>query len=394
MVFQSRSTYPFTRYRSLPSVSWLLDVGESTSVRYDGDGDTTLFTRPMSQSRHPAPIPTDSVVLTMSSDGWSSDDSEKGSRTDRLNSWILLDGPRQGVAGIVAGGLFVFVLAVSTSRYSPLNELQPLYYVFGGLIGGNLTLITVVVSINQLLLSQELSTPTELRSEIDGMVDYRQDIEAAAGRIPPVEPLGFLRLLVETTRQRAQQVGGLSISEASEDASTDIDRVVTQITGHLDRIDGLLGERDVGTFQVLSATLNTNYTKEINRLRRIQSGHDTHLSEDVSETIDDLVGLLQDFDIARQYLKSIYLQQELASLSRLLFYTGLPAIAALTVTFFAFTTPGGTTVSSTSLPLFVSAVITIGLLPLTVLFSYILRTATVARRTAAVVPFTVPTQEG
>jgi len=28
-----------------------------------------------------------------------------------------------------------------------------------------------------------------------------------------------------------------------------------------------------------------------------------------------------------------------------------------------------------------------------VLFAYILRTATVARRTAAVIPFTVPTQE-
>lgn len=330
----------------------------------------------------------------MSSERRSDDDSRKGSWADRLKSWILLDGPRKAVAGITAGGLFIFVFAISTSRYSPLNEFQPLYYVFGGLIGGNLTIITVVVSINQLLLSQEMSTPTELRSEIDGMIDYRQDIETASGRVPPVEPLGFLRLLVETTRQRAQQLGGLSISETTEDVSNEVDQIVAKITEHSDRIDDLLEERNVGTFQVLSATLNTNYAKEINELRRIQSRHDDHLPADVLETIDDLVDLLQDIDIARQYLKSIYLQQELASLSRLLFYTGLPSVAIVAVTFFVFTTIGGTTVSSTLMPLLVSAVITIGLLPLTVLFSFILRTATVARRTAAVVPFTAPAQEG
>jgi len=38
-------------------------------------------------------------------------------------------------------------------------------------------------------------------------------------------------------------------------------------------------------------------------------------------------------------------------------------------------------------------VITVGLFPLTVLFVYILRTATVARRTAAIIPVTAPSQE-
>lgn len=330
----------------------------------------------------------------MSSDGRSHEDSTKGTWPDRLKSWILLDGPRKGVAGIAAGVLFLFVLAASTSHYSPFNEYRPLYYVFGGLIGGNLTIITVVVSINQLLLSQELSTPAELRSEIDGMIDYRQDIQDAAGRVPPVEPLGFLRLLTETTRQQAQQVGGLSISVTSEDVSNEIDQVVTKITEDSDRIDDLLEEQNVGTFQVLSATLNTNYANEINRLRRIQSHHDDHIAADVSESIDDLVNLLQDIDIARQYLKSIYLQQELASLSRLLFYAGLPTVAVVSVTLFVFTSSGGVSVPSTSLPLLVSIVITIGFLPLTILFSFILRTATVARRTAAIVPFTASAQEG
>ncbi|WP_440006920.1 hypothetical protein [Halomicrococcus sp. SG-WS-1] len=35
----------------------------------------------------------------------------------------------------------------------------------------------------------------------------------------------------------------------------------------------------------------------------------------------------------------------------------------------------------------------VGLLPLSILFSYILRTATVTERTAAAIPFTTPEQE-
>lgn len=311
----------------------------------------------------------------------------------KIKTWTLLDGSRMIVAGVTASIFLVLILTLSVSEISPLRSYQPLFYVFGGLISGNLTLITVIVSINQLLLSQELRTPNELRQEIEGMIDYRRDIEDSAGQIAPVEPLGFLRLVMETNRQQAQQLGGISISEAEQHIAEEIDQVVVKITEQADRVDDLLEEHNVGTFQVLSTTLNTNYAREINRLRQIKFSHRDGLPSDVSESIDDLIDLLQNIDIARQYLKTIYLQQELASLSRLLFYTGLPSIAIVAMTLFVFTTSSGTAVPYPIMTILLPVVITIGLFPLTVLFSFILRTATVARRTAAIIPFTAPTQE-
>lgn len=311
----------------------------------------------------------------------------------KITKWVLLDGPRLAVAGITAGLLLAFILGVSLSKFSPLRSHQPLFYVFGGLISGNLTLITVIVSINQLLLSRELRTPNELQSEIEGMIEYRTKIEDAAGQIAPVEPLGFLRLVVETNRQHAQALGGISRSETDENVVEELDRIVRKITEQADRVDGLLQERNVGTFQVLSTTLNTNYAREIKSLRQLKYRHGDGLPTDVSDTLDELVDLLQDIDIARQYLKSIYLQQELASLSRLLFYTGLPSIAIVATTLYVFTTPSGTGLPDSVMPILLPVVMTIGLFPLTVLFSFILRTATVARRTAAIIPFTAPAQE-
>jgi hypothetical protein len=73
--------------------------------------------------------------------------------------------------------------------------------VLSSLISGNLTLITVVVSINQLLLSREMSSPGELESQIQNVIEYRKDVEDHAGDIAPVKPLGFLELLFSNTRQ-------------------------------------------------------------------------------------------------------------------------------------------------------------------------------------------------
>lgn len=310
-----------------------------------------------------------------------------------MKSWLLLTGSRTAVAVAIAVAVFAFVFAVTVSGLAPLRSHRATLYVFSGLITGNLTIITVVVSINQLLLSRELRTPPQLESEIDGMVDYRQDIEDAAARIAPVEPLGFLRLLFETTRQRAQRLGGLSANEADEDLAADVDRVVTEITRSADRVDALLQTSDVGTFQVLSTTLNTNYARDINQLRRIKSTHADRMPDHVADAVDGLVELLQQIDIARQYLKSVYLQQELAKLSRLLFYTGLPSVVVVTAALLTFTAPNGPALPQSLVEPLVSAVITVGLVPLAVLASFILRSATVAERTAAIIPFTTPAQE-
>lgn len=157
----------------------------------------------------------------------------------------------------------------------------------------------MAVSISQLLLSKELKTPNELRSQMEGVVDYRRDVEAAAGRAAPVVPLEFLRLLIESTRQKAQRLGGLTTSELDGEASDEVDRVVSEVTDSADRMDALLHENDDSTFNVLSATLTTNYAEEIHCLRRLQLQYDDWLPPHATDLIDDLIDRLQDIDVAR-----------------------------------------------------------------------------------------------
>lgn len=307
--------------------------------------------------------------------------------------WVLLDGDRSAVAVVLSGLLLGFFVALFALNAVPLLDVQALFYVFGGLISGNLTLITVVVSINQLLLSRELQTPGELRTQIRNVVEYRRDVEEATDEIAPVEPQGFLRLLAEATREEAQRLGGLARDGAVHAGEDEIETEVSELTERMDRLDSLLRESDEDTITVLSLLLETNYARNINRLRRIKEEYRKELADSAHETIDDIIDRLQEIDVARQYFKSIYLQQELSSLSRLLLYIGVPAVATAVGSLLLLTVPANVPGALFYPAIFLPLSLTIGFSPLVILCSYILRMATVTNLTAATLPFTTPEQE-
>lgn len=322
-----------------------------------------------------------------------SDDADPEPRRVRWREWFLLNGRRHLVFVVALVALFWTFTLLVMSGLVPLGSTQPLFYLFGGLISGNLTVITVVVAINQLLLSQEFYTPNELESQMEGIVDYREGIRDAVDQVPPVEPLGFLRLLVESSREEAQSLGGLAFTEAGGELHDELEPIVTDLTAKADEVDALLQRSDPSTFDVLSTTLATNYSKGVNRLRRILYRHD-RLPEDVAGSIETLIHHLEDIDVARQYFKTIYLQEELASLSKQLFYVGLASLAVVSTGLLLLTSSAGASVPPRQFALVVPGLITAGFAPITLLFVYILRIATVSKRTAAIMPFTTPAQEG
>lgn len=316
-----------------------------------------------------------------------------GSWRRRISEWLLLSGDRSLVALVITSLFFGFFSSLSILNVVPLFDLQALFYVYSGLITGNFTLITVVVSINQLLLSRELQTPGELRTQIENVIEYRRDVEGAADEIAPVQPLGFLRLLIEATREQAQRLGGFSRNDAVQAGGDELASEATRLTEQMDQIDTLLRESETGTINVLLTLLRTNYAQEINQLRIIKERFEEELSPPVHDSIDEVIDRLQEIDVARQYFKAIYFQQELASLSRILLYVGLPAVAIATATLLVLTLPASEPEAIRHVDVLLPVSLAVGFLPLSILCSYILRTATVTNLTAATLPFTTPEQE-
>lgn len=308
--------------------------------------------------------------------------------------WFFLVENRLLVAGGLLAVLLVLFFAVEMASSFSDQGLMPLFYVFGALIGGNFTLITIVISISQLVISQQLGAPGDLRRQIEETNEYREAVEESVGReVAPVTPTDFLRLLLDQAESRLDTVSEELNDVSDTGAHDDLDDLLSDLHLHIGQVHALLSRADVGLFESLSVTLQTNYSHDIYEARNLLSQHGDQYSDDVREAIEDLVVRLQQIDVARQYLKTLYMQDELARISRYLLYTGTPAVVVAILMMHQFAASTQAVLDPTTLSTLVPIALTVGVAPLAVLFAFVLRVSTVSQRTVAITPFTTPIQE-
>ena len=315
---------------------------------------------------------------------------------DRAVNWVLLDGSRWAVAIGSLVPIAVVLGWMAATKLLVVTNTGPLQFLFSAFVGGNFILITVVLSVNQLVLSRQLKAPDEVRSQINEIHDYRNEVESYTQRdVVPVFPPEFFLLLLETARRQAQDLGGLVIDHAPEGLQSDVNELVEAVTTRIDRTHELYDRSDAGILEILIAALDTNYAGQIRDAREIKRDHQASLPESgrAEEGIDELIHSLEHIDVARQYLKTLYLQNELARFSRQLLYVGMPAMFTSICVLGAFTTAPDLWAPNPTLRTVVVGVILVGLLPLAVLFAVVLRIATVSEKTIAITPFTTAEQE-
>jgi hypothetical protein len=138
----------------------------------------------------------------------------------------------------------------------------------------------------------------------------------------------------------------------------------------------------------LRAALAFRYGPRLHEAQRLRGAHD--LDPATADALNDVEETLILFGPAREHIKTLYFQWELIDLSRAVLYAAVPALAVTTSMLLFATDTGsvtGTILGIDALLLTVAAAATVGLLPFALLLSYILRIATVAKRTLAIGPF-------
>jgi len=311
---------------------------------------------------------------------------------NRIVLWVLLSGNRL----VVAGGLLVALLfsytVLESVGFTAVQEFGALSAAFGAFVSGNLTLITVVLSVNQLVLSQALGSVGVLESNIEEVSNYRERIRRETGQeVTPEEPAEFLELLLRNTRSETNQLRQTVAAIGDTELQTDVNEMSDRLIDHINHVITLLGKPDTGVFGALAATLSTNYARELNAVRRIQVHYEDRLTDEANETLDNITRRIKDVDIARQYFKTMYIQEELSYFSRLLLYVGIPAEFITVAALVAMSKSGGSLSGlPVTLPVLAPVVVTIAFAPLAILFSFILRVATVAQNTVSPAQFTTP----
>jgi hypothetical protein len=311
----------------------------------------------------------------------------------RLKQWLLLAADRWLVTGLLLVIIFCVLVGVGTltpGGAAAVRSGDPVETLFQGLLTATITGVTLVLTLNQLVLSQELGAVGDQRDRMDGAMTFRDDVATEIGTpVSPARPAQFLRALVDVAGKRAVALRDTVPETDDPELRAEITDLTDSLTDNADRVSAGLDGAQFGSFGVVSAALNFNYSWKIFAARRINNRYDDSLSSDASDALDELLEVLKLFGPAREHFKTLYFQWELINLSRQILVASVPAllVSVVMIVFFNAANYSGAVVGVDTAVLAVAATTTLALLPFLLLIAYVMRIATVTKHTLSIGPF-------
>lgn len=303
--------------------------------------------------------------------------------------WLLVHGDRLLIAGVLVLLTAVVVFALGQAGVIAVDDDDAVTRMSGGMIAGTFSLITIVLTINQVILSSEFRTAMEAEEQLDGVHEFYKDVQTMTGveRMPSTTSTLF-RAIVQRIADCGRTIASAA-DRADDDLAPTLDRYGSSIASSADRTAERFDAADFGTVNAVAAAIGYDDDWQLVAAHQLEAVEADRLPEDAAEALTKLVELLRLLEIAVSHFKTTYLQRELAHVSRLVLYTGIPAVlAAIGLGLVYAASPGAALPDALLLPV-ASVLIAVVLAPLYVLASYTLRAATIARRTAAIAPVVV-----
>ena len=312
--------------------------------------------------------------------------------------WFLLDANRMVVTALLTAVTLALLLGVGALDLPlrlVLREADTIEALFLNLVGVLVTGMTLVVSINQLVLSQEFGSLGRHNERMEKSMEFRKESEREFDWTGPPRPDPFLNTLVDTTLDRAKTLQEEVSDNPDEHLRERVDQFVERLETTGDEIGAALEGAEFGEFTVTEAALAYNYSWKIYVLRRIYWEHKENVSEEEREAFDDVTDVLELFGPAEEFFKAHYLQWELVNLSRRILFTGVPAliVSILAALYLKPEIVSGLFLGIPTIVWLISLGVTFALVPFFVFTAYVLRTASIAKATGAIGPFVLQESE-
>ncbi|MGM0398166.1 MAG: hypothetical protein ACQEQY_04160 [Halobacteriota archaeon] len=311
----------------------------------------------------------------------------------KLKLWLLMEADRAVVTGLLVGFVFVVLVVAGylyPSSVAAIQSSDSTDTLFQGLLTGTITSVTLVLTLNQLVLSQELGAVGDQRERMEAAMQFRSDVSDAIGSpVSPARPAQFLRALVQVSGEKAKTLSGERSDKADTSLESSIEELTESLIANAAQVSAGLDDARFGSFDVISSALNFNYSWKLFTAERIRERYHQSLNETRLDALDELIEVLGLFGPAREHFKTLYFQWDLINLSRRILAAAVPALLVSSgmIIFFSDTSYSISVFGVETLVLVISAAATVSLLPFLVLLAYIMRIATVAKHTLSIGPF-------
>ena len=313
----------------------------------------------------------------------------------RFGHWLFIAGNRRVVT--VSLLAFVYLALVALWLLNPvemqllLTETNTVQQLFNTLLGGAILLISIVVSINSLVVSQELTPIGSQHERIVESWDFReQAAEAVGSGVSPAAPGKFLMTILDAVERQLD-----ALDSARRDLAPGPQETLGEFSADVRRgVESARTLLTTGGYATVSVSLfDPAYdpSEYIDAARTIRIEHEEAFSEESEAALNGIIAALQYFATAREYFKTVYYKREFSYLSRDLLYAGLPAILVISYVLLALDAEAltGSLLGVSRLYLFFSVAYVIALAPFLVLTSYVLRAAVIAEHTVTAGAFII-----
>jgi hypothetical protein len=317
---------------------------------------------------------------------------------NRVVQWVVFRGERRLVTIALLAGVFAAFLVLALVRpvdmEQLLSETTTLRTLFATLLSGAILIVSVVSSISSIVLSQEITDIDTEERRIDSSIEFRRNTEDLAEvAYSPGQPAAFLEVILSTVYEQARELGtAVARSDDDEEFRDETQSFASEVLSEAKRAATTLDGSRFGTFAVLSAGLNYDYSWQLNTARRLQNEHGDALDDEEIELLSNLIDTLKLFATGRAYFQSLYYKREVAQLSSVLLYVSLPVIVFISYLLLALDAniiPAVRIGPLSLLSVFMLFAYTVSLAPYVVLTAYVVRIAAITMQTLAAGPFIV-----
>lgn len=315
-----------------------------------------------------------------------------------LGRWVLLEGHRLAVTAALLSVTFASIVLMGSiwtfEMRMLLTETAAVQTILNSFLSGIILLVSIVVSINSIVLSHDITSIDAQEQRIEGVIEFRRDIGGVTGSTAaPTDPNSFLKVMATVIKERAQ-----SLESVGEDLEDDVDdsfgddvsTYIDSVAATAEKLEAVVQQAHGGDLYALWLGLEADYGPLMNDMRNFTSTYQNELSEDERGEFNDLMEMFEMFATGREYFKTLYYSQEISELSRTLLIFSLPSIIVTIWAILAIDAgllPEFWIFGLSPLLLFVSLTFTVALLPFIILTSYMLRVATVSSRSSTAGPF-------
>lgn len=316
------------------------------------------------------------------------------SRLLRIERWLLVDVSRRLLIASLA--VCVFVTTVVVGVFGPASLQQylldgtPIADAYIELQPGVITAITIVLAINQLVLSPEFGSIGRQRQRLDDVLSHRRDVEESADVISsPTDPAGFLRTITDGATEHLLQLDEATTDSDDRELRRQLTEFGDAVRHEIEPVSEALEAQQFGHVELFGVAIHFDTTRHVHRIHQLRGTYEQELSDGQSTALDELLATLKQFDVAREYFRTRYLQTQFIRFSRAMLYSGLPAllVAHYSVGIIGPDVLSGTTFGVRNLLWFESGTFTITMLPVLVIISYVARIITLAETSIFIGPF-------